>query len=207
MSNFIAGFVKKAIVEQQQLLCHCNGDAAAQQFIDAYETVDKRLETAENFRPVLIHGQLATPDQMSQLKLLGMIVSFFVAHTWQWGDIHIENFGYKRTKNISPVKTAIKNSIPYTFHQDSPVLMPNMIDTIKCAMHRKTKKGVLLNQEECVSLEEALKAITINGAYQYYEEDTKGSIRIGKKADLVILDCEGNVLETIKDGKTIFRQK
>ena len=192
---------KVACDDHQQLLAHCNGDGACEQFLHAAEVV------GNGYRPVMVHAQLVTQNQLERMAKTSMMPSFFVAHTYYWGDIHIENFGYERAKNISPVKTAIKNSIPYTFHQDSPVLMPNMIDTIKCAMHRKTKKGVLLNQEECVTLEEALKAITINGAYQYYEEDTKGSIRIGKRADLVILDREGTVLETIKDGKTIFRQK
>ena len=64
---------------------------------------------------------------------------------------------------------------------------------------------------------EAIKAVTINGAYQYFEEDTKGSIEVGKLADMIIVDknplaipCEEletiQVLETIKEGKTIFKK-
>ena len=192
---------KTASDDHQQLLAHCNGDGACEQFLHAAEVV------GGGYRPVMVHAQLVTPSQLERMAKTNMMPSFFVAHTYYWGDIHIENFGYDRAKNISPVKSAIRNGIPYTFHQDSPVLMPNMIDTIQCAMHRMTRNGVALNQDECVCLEEALKAITINGAYQYYEEDTKGTISVGKKADLVILDDKGNVLETIKDGKTIFRQK
>lgn len=207
----VQDFVKKAIVEQQQLLCHCNGDAAAQQFIDAYETVDKRLETAENFRPVLIHGQLATPDQMSHLKPLGMIVSFFVAHTWQWGDIHIENFG-ERAMNICPVNTAIDNDVITTFHQDSPVLPPDMMHTVWCAVNRITQKGVMLEQKEAISIYDALKSITINAAYQYGEENTKGTIEIGKDASFVILSdnpllCDKNEINKIKVIQTILRNE
>lgn len=186
--------------DQQQLLAHCNGDGACEQFLKAAEI------SGNGYRPVMVHAQLVRQDQLKRMANTNMMPSFFVAHTYYWGDIHIENFGFERAKNICPTKTATKLNIPYTFHQDSPVLMPNMIETIKCAMHRKTRNGINLNQEECIDMEEALKAITINGAYQYYEEETKGSIEAGKKADLVILDDSGIVLETIKEGITIFRQ-
>ena len=191
---------KIAKEDKQQLLAHCNGDGACEQFLKAAEVVE------DGYRPVMVHAQLVRKHQLERMAKTNMMPSFFVAHTYYWGDIHIENFGYERAKNICPVNTATKLNIPYTFHQDSPVLMPNMIETVKCAMHRKTRNGVLLNQEECIDLNNALKAITINGAYQYYEEDSKGSIEVGKKADLVILNNQGDVLETIKEGKTIFRQ-
>ncbi|EPZ54555.1 amidohydrolase family protein [[Clostridium] sordellii ATCC 9714] len=85
-----------------------------------------------------------------------------------------------------------------------------------CAVNRVTKNGVLLGEAERISTLEALKAVTINSAYQYFEEDIKGSIKEGKLADLVILDKNPlkvnkmeirniKILETIKEGNTIFR--
>ena len=202
-------FVKQSVMEQQQLLCHCNGDAAAQQFIDAFKAADEQLKTSNNYRPVLIHGQLATPQQMSDVGSLAMIASFFVAHTWQWGDIHIENFG-KRAYKICPVNTAINNGVVTTFHQDSPVLPPDMMHSVWCAVNRITQSGVQLDKEESVTVYDALKAITINRAYQYGEENTKGTIERGKDASFAILTdnpliCDKLELNKIKVDTTILR--
>ena len=144
-----------------------------------------------------------------------MIPSFFVAHVYHWGDTHIENFGMERAQNISCAGSALKKGITFTFHQDTPVIMPDMIETIWCAVNRQTKNGVTLGENQKIPVYEALKAVTKNAAYQYFEEKNKGTIEKGKKADLVILS--GNileysdirsisVLETIKEGKTIYRR-
>ncbi len=183
----VTDYIVTALKDKQQLICHCNGDAAAQQFIESYEKADEILNTKENYRPVIIHGQLTTEEQMPQIKRLDMIISFFVGHTWQWGDVHLENFG-ERAMKISAVNSAIKNDIITTFHQDSPVLPPDMIKTIWCAVNRKTKNGVQLDLSEAVTVYDAIKSVTINAAYQYGEENRKGSIEPGKDASFVILN-------------------
>ncbi|MEG1050341.1 MAG: amidohydrolase family protein, partial [Oscillospiraceae bacterium] len=110
----------------------------------------------------------------------------------------------------------IKAGVPVTFHQDCPVLPPNMLFSMWCACTRKTKLGVQLNENEKISPLEALKAVTINAAYQYFEEKEKGSIKQGKNADFVILDTNPlkcgvdklkdiKVLETIKAGVTVYK--
>ncbi len=207
----VAYFVEKAVTDKQQLLCHCNGDRASEQFIYSYDKVDKLLETKENFRPVLIHGQLARSDQMRKAGKLGMIVSFFVAHTWQWGDVHLENFG-DRAMKICPVNSALENNVVTTFHQDSPVLPPDVMNTVWCAVNRVTKNGVQLDENECVSVYDALKSVTINAAYQYGEEKKKGTIEIGKEANFVVLSanpltCKKENLKDIKVEKTILRNE
>lgn len=210
-------FVKAAVMDGMQLLAHCNGDGAAEQYIRTFEKVHAAYPAYDTCRPVMVHAQLVGRDQLKRMIPLKMMPSFFVAHTYFWGDIHIENFGFPRASRISPAGTANRLGIPFTFHQDSPVLMPDMLKTVACAVSRKTRKGVLLDQNECVSVKEALKAITINGAYQYFEENDKGSITSGKIADLVILDCNPltmpkeeianiQVLTTIKEGKTIYQK-
>ena len=141
-----------------------------------------------------------------------------MAHTWYWGDIHIENFGYERACQISPVKTAVEEGLPYTFHQDSPVVPCDIMKSIWCAVNRKTRTGISIGKEQAVSVWDALKANTIYGAYQYFEEARKGSIEEGKLADFVILDhnpltvntkdlADIKVLCTIKEGNIIYRAK
>ena len=84
----------------------------------------------------------------------------------------------------------------YTVHQDAPVKLPNQILAIHNAVNRQTQSGRVLGEDQCLTIMEALKAVTINGAYQYFEENEKGSITEGKVADFVILDK--NPLETDK---------
>lgn len=209
--------IKVAIKDDMQLLVHCNGDAATNQYINQYKNVKEELNNTNEIRPVMIHAQLLRLDQLDEVKRLLMIPSFFVAHVYYWGDTHIENFGYERASQISPANSALKKGILFTFHQDAPVIEPNMLETIWCAVNRITKKGALIGEEEGISPLDALKAITIHGAYQYFEEDRKGSLKEGKLADLVILSQNPlavpteeikdiKVLETIKEGKTIYQK-
>lgn len=206
-----------ALKDNMQILVHCNGDAACQQYIDQYKAAKESTGLNNDIRPVIIHAQLLDRDQLDDVKELGMIPSFFVAHVMHWGDIHVNNFGIERAKRISIAKSTGDMGIPYTFHQDAPVIEPNMLETIHAAVNRVTKGRVLLGEEEKVSALDALKAVTKNAAFQYFEEDIKGTIAEGKLADLVILDrnplkINTNeikdilVLETIKEGNTIFKK-
>lgn len=142
--------------------------------------------------------------------------SFFVAHVYYWGDTHIENFGLTRASAISCAGSALKAGITFTFHQDAPVLPPNMLDTIGCAVCRTTQNGVVLGAQESIPVYEALRACTVNAAYQYKEENKKGILAPGMRADMVILSDNPltahpheikniQVLQTIKDGKSVYR--
>lgn len=212
----VYGAVKKACEEGRQILAHCNGDAASEQYLKAWEkAVDDGIWNRDD-RPVMIHAQLVGVDQLPRVKQLGMIPSFFVAHVYHWGDVHIANFGSERAQEISPAASALEEGILFTFHQDAPVIEPNMLETVWCAVNRVTKTGVVLGEKERIPVLEALKAVTVNGAYQYFEEREKGSIREGKRADLVVLDKNPlemdvekirdiRVMETYKDGERVFK--
>ena len=206
----VAFAVEKAAKENMQLLAHCNGDAAAEQLLRVLESAKARPP-----RTVMIHAQLLGRDQLSRVKALGIIPSFFVAHVYHWGDAHISSFGLERASRISPALSALKEGIMFTFHQDAPVIEPDMLETVWCAVNRVTRAGVLLGSDERIPVPEALKAVTINAAYQYFEEDEKGSIEQGKVADFVVLDKDPlavdpmdirsiKVLATIKNGETIY---
>lgn len=208
--------LKNALVEHHQLLAHCNGDAAAQMYIDCYRNALAHTEcTSSDIRPVMIHAQTVRDDQLKQMKELGMIPSFFIAHTYYWGDVHLKNLGQKRGSHISPAKTALELGIPYNFHQDSPVLEPDMIRTIWCAVNRVTRSGKTIGMDQRINAYDALKGVTINAAYAYHEEDIKGSIHSGKQADFCILSdnpieidplkiTDIQVVETIKKDMTVY---
>ena len=208
------GYLSRAVDERMQIMAHANGDAACRQYIKEYQKTDYRKK---DIRPVLIHAQLLRPDQLPAVRDLDMIPSFFTAHIYHWGDTHIENFGLPRAAQVSPLASALKEKIPFTMHQDTPVIAPNMFETIWCAVNRLTKKGVLLGKEERVDVHTAICAVTQNVAYQYHEEKEKGTLSVGKRADFIRLDrsplevpkeelCSIQIKETYKDGVCVWRR-
>lgn len=193
-----------------QILAHCNGDKAAEQYINAIKKVSGLK------RPVMIHAQLLGLDQLPDVKKYNIIPSFFISHIYYFGDIHIKNLGMKRAEHISPAGSSLKKNILFTFHQDTPVIEPDMFETIWCAVNRTTRDGKVLGEDEKISVLEAIKTVTINAAYQYGEEEIKGSLKAGKNADFIIVDKNPlkvakdelrniKILETIKDGKVIWK--
>ena len=167
----------------------------------------------------MVHAQTVREDQLDEMKKLGIIPTFFLDHIWYWGDYHYESvLGPERANRISPAKSALKRGMNFTLHQDSPVKMPNQILALHNAVNRETQSGRILGEDQRLTVMEAIKALTINAAYQYFEEDEKGSIEEGKLADFVILDKNPinvntseikniKVLETIKEGNTVYKIK
>ncbi|MEX0964276.1 MAG: amidohydrolase [Pseudohongiellaceae bacterium] len=169
------------------VLAHANGDAAIQLMIDgiAQAVAGKPLP---DHRSVAIHAQLARPDQLDAFKRLGIVPSYYSVHPYFWGDWHRLSFGEQRASYISPVKATAELGIPYTIHNDSPVVPPDIMRLISITVNRKTRSGYVLGPDQRASVEEALYAVTQGAAYQYFEENEKGSITVGKRADLVILE-------------------
>nr|WP_297172036.1 amidohydrolase [uncultured Agathobaculum sp.] len=199
-----------------QPLVHCNGDAAAAQLLSVAAAIEQTYPDLRALRPVMVHAQLLDVDQMDEVKRLGILPSFFVAHVYRWGDTHIKNFGLARASRISAAKAALDRGIRFTLHQDTPVLPPDMLNTIWCAANRVTRSGVTLGAEQRIPVEAALRAVTENAAYQYFEETRLGTLHPGKAADFVLLDADPfsvpldklrgiRVLETIKAGETVWR--
>lgn len=212
-------FMKVAIDDNQQVLVHCNGDAAGDQFLNAYRAAIAKSSNPNkmNLRPVMIHCQTARADQLDIMAEYKVIPSIFVGHVYYWGDVHMRNLGKERGENVSPVGWAYDRGLVVNFHQDTPVTKPIPLHSVWAAVNRVTRNGVVIGANQKCSVYDALKAITINGAYSYFEENSKGSLEIGKLADMVILDKnpmtidpmtikDVKVLETIKEG-TILYQK
>ncbi|MCZ0961096.1 amidohydrolase [Paracoccus benzoatiresistens] len=198
-----------------QLIVHCNGDAASEMMIEAVRKA-RALHGDLDLRPVMIHSQTARPDQLAEMKELGIIPSFFTAHTFYWGDWHRDSvLGPERASRISAMNTAAGLGLRFTNHTDSPVVPPDMMFLVWTAVNRITRSGQVLGPEERVSPYVALKAITDHAAWQFFEEGRKGTIEAGKLADFVILDRnplkvdpmeikDVRVEQTLKEGETVF---
>ena len=164
----------------------------------------------------MIHCQTVRTDQIERMKEIGILASVFCDHIWYWGDWHYESvLGPERANRISPLREIANAGINYTLHQDPPICKPNMLFSVHNAINRTTKGGRVLGKEQKLTVWEALKGITVNGAYQCFEENSKGTLEVGKLADLVILDKNPleidpsaikniKILKTIKRGKTIY---
>jgi hypothetical protein len=211
------GYVETAFENNWQILTHCNGDAAGDQYIKAVRSAATKFGNNDR-RSVMIHAQTVREDQLDSMKVLGIIPSFFSMHTFYWGDWHRdETLGKERAYRISPTQSALKRGMIFTEHHDAPVANPDAIRILATTVNRTSRSGDVIGPDQRVSPYIALKSITDWAAYQSFEDDIKGTLKAGKLADFVILDknpCKIDpaaindlkVLETIKEGKTVYKR-
>lgn len=198
-----------------QIAVHGNGDASIDDILDAYGEAQRRTPR-DDARHVIIHAQMARDDQLDRMRDLGVVPSFFVLHTYYWGDRHREIFmGPERARRMSPTRSAADRGVRFTLHCDSPVVPMEPLRLIWSAVNRLSSSGEPIGPEQRLTPGEALRAVTIDAAWQHFEEADKGSLEVGKLADLVILSRspledparidEIRVLETIVGGRTLHR--
>ena len=185
-----------------QIAIHAQGEIAIQGILDAFTKILYKYPRS-NHRHRIEHNALITKEQIAQAKQLGLTLSFFIDHIYYYGDQLEYIVGSKRAERFMPIQSAISAGHHTTIHTDNPATPIDPFRAISTAVTRKTKNDkFILGKDERISAYDALKAITINAAWQLFEEQNRGSITIGKSADLVILSH--NPLETInKEIKNI----
>ena len=211
------GMVKKVYDNGLPLIIHANGDAAIDAILAAHEAAlgDKK---AGDHRTGIIHCQFVRKDQLDKIAEWKLIPSFYTEHTYFFATTHLANRGKEQAEFLSPLKTALSKGIRFTNHTDFNVAPIDQLFVLWTAVNRVSREGGVIGADERISPLEGLKALTINAAYWYREEATKGSLEVGKLADLVILDQNPltvdamtlkdiKVVETIKEGKTVYSAK
>lgn len=195
---------------------HGNGDAAIDDILDAVEYAQRRHPQGPT-RALLIHAQMAREDQLGRMAQLGMIPSFFVLHTYYWGDRHRDIFmGPARAMRMSPAHSADRRGMPFTLHTDAPVVPMEMLRLAWAAVNRTSSSGAVIGAEQRISPMRALRAMTLDAAYQYGLEEELGSLSPGKRADWVVLEDDPTaidaariddirVLETAVNGEIVYR--
>ena len=171
-----------------QLAIHGNGDASIDDIIHAFAEAQK-AHYREDPRLIVVHAQMARDDQLARMKELGMTPSFFSAHTYYWGDRHRDIFmGPERAANMSPAQSAVKIGLRITTHLDTPVVPMDPLLAAWATVNRQTSGGQVIGPHQRINVEQALRALTLDAAWQIFRDDELGSITPGKLADLVVLD-------------------
>jgi hypothetical protein len=167
----------------------------------------------------MIHCQTIREDQLDAMQEYGLIPSMFGMHCFYWGDWHRDSvLGAERAERISPARSALRRGMMFSQHHDAPVALPSAVRILSSVVTRRTRSGDILGAGQCIPVDAALKSITLWAAYQQYEEANRGSIETGKLADFVVLDknphkvpilglSDLQVMETIKEGKTVYTAK
>ncbi len=196
---------------------HANGELALEAALDAVEHARKNGEEkgidVSQFMSLAHHLSLTTPQQFSRMKALNTHPSFIMGHLyWTGSQIIHDYFKQEDLHHTFKVKTAIGHGLKPTLHNDAPVTPTAPWQSIKAAVTRETYSGDVLNAEEAITVEQAIKGYTIWAAEQFKMADTHGSLAIGKIADLVIVDKNPlaiaiSELDKIKVQKTIMAGK
>ena len=195
---------------------HSIGDRGIDMALDCIENAQK-LNPVPDMRHRIEHNSLCTPKQLERIKRFGVTPSSSIGYMYGLGDQYSENFGPDRSRWLHPHKTMKEMGIVAGGNSDCPVTYYSPFVQIYEAVTRKTSRGKVVGPEERISVMDALKVYTWNGAYLSKDEEKLGSIEEGKLADLVVIDRdildipeeqikEITVLTTIVDG-IIVHQK
>lgn len=211
----LRGWLVRAADRNWQVFVHVNGDAAMDQLIEAAAAVNAAHPAAVQ-RLIAIHSQVVAAGQLARMKALDIQPSFFAAHAYYWGDWHRDvTLGTERATRISPMRDAIDIGLVPSIHNDTPVVPPDVMRLVWAAVTRTTRSGAPLGRGEAATPYEALAMTTRNAAWQIREDAEKGTIAVGKQADLVVLDADPlkvspdrlnsiRIARTISDGEEIY---
>lgn len=181
-------------IQKIQYAIHVNGDASVEDALDAIEAA-QQSQPWPDARPLFIHAQMSRKDQIQRMAQLGVTPSFFSSHTYYWGDRHAAIFmGPERAANMSPAGWALDAGIRYSAHADTPVTPMLPLQVVWSQVNRITTGGAVLGRHQRVAPMAALRAVTIDAAWQVFMDDSVGSLEPGKLADMVVLS--GSPLES-----------
>jgi predicted amidohydrolase YtcJ len=195
-----------------QMHIHVNGDEASAVAIDAIAEAS-RNHPWPDARHVLQHCQLMGADQFSRCAELGICTNIFSNHIWYFGDQHIAlTVGGDRAYRMNAARAALDAGVHVALHSDAPVTPLGPLFTAWCAVNRQTMSGRTMGAAQCITVAEALYAVTLGAAFTLKMDHEIGSIETGKRADFAILGDDPTagdpmalkdvpVLGTVLDGR------
>lgn len=213
--SLLFAYFDKYWTTNMQINMHVLGDQALEQALSAIEAAVKKHGMSDH-RPVFVHCGYARPDQIKRIKAIGGIPTFLSLGLSMQGDEILKMWGDKRASNGMAAQSMLQEGIPFSLSHDAPISSPQIMPLVAAAVNRVSNSGRVIGPDQRISPYLAMKAVTAWAAYQIREEKTKGTLQAGKLADLVILEKNPlkvapqeisgiKVMETIKEGKSIFK--
>ncbi|MBD1221278.1 amidohydrolase [Virgibacillus halodenitrificans] len=195
-----APYVEQSIKAGLRTAVHAIGDEAIELALKGYERVGESVDIT-NMRNRIEHCGLPTEEQLKRMKKLELVAASSVGFIYHVGDNYLYHYGKERMKRLYPHKSFKDYGIIAPANSDLPVVSGNPFQGMYGAVTRKTHQGTILDDEQGISVFDALKAYTVDAAYSSFEEDKLGVIKKGAKADLIVIsDNPLKVdVETLKD--------
>jgi predicted amidohydrolase YtcJ len=173
-----------------QIAAHAHGDLAIDMILDVYESVLSRYPRPDH-RLRLEHVGAMRSDQFTRAAALGVTASVFMDHVYYWGEILTDElFGPKYGAHWAAAGSAVAAGLRISLHNDPPSTPENPLHNITVATTRRSRSGRVLAPEQCLTMDQAIRAQTLDAAYQLFADDITGSITVGKYADLVVLSAD-----------------
>lgn len=168
---------------------HANSRPGCQVVLDAVREAQCRRYRPD-MRHRIEHAYGINEAQLRLAKELGVAIQFFTTQIYYYGEAHLKLQGPNRAHHITPTGTAKRLGVSWGFHNDPPGTPQLPWIAAWATVHRMTEKGTILGPEHRVTVEDALRAMTIEHAYQLHLDHEIGSIEIGKKADFCVLEAD-----------------
>ncbi|PWJ25035.1 hypothetical protein ATK17_1147 [Branchiibius hedensis] len=175
-----------------QMSFHANGDVAADIVLDAFSrALDKHDLSGTDHRWRIEHIGGARKDQFPRMAQIGVVPSLGPFQFSYWGDLlDGKMFASEVGSQWQRARDAFDAGLKVSFHNDGSVSPPMPLRSVQSMVTRRTVSGQLHGAEQAISVDEGLRAITINAAYSLRHEDQVGSIEVGKLADFVLLGAD-----------------
>lgn len=174
-----------------QLAVHANGDRAIEQTLANYSKLLAGNPNPAARRLRIEHFTINTQDQVKKAVQLGVVPGFTIGHVDYWGEaFHNHLVGPERASRIDPSAAFKKEGARFAYHSDSPVSNVGPLNYIAEGAGRLWQKPPrkVLGADQKVAVDDAIRAVTINPAYEMFSDDKIGSLEVGKQADLVVLE-------------------
>lgn len=197
----VTDVIRRAHEGGWQVGVHANGDAAIDMVLDAYEAVLGKNSNSD-LRHRIEHCSVFHPEQMVRMKEMGLSPSFLIGHVHWWGKAFRDRLlGPDRARFYDPCASALAAGLKISLHSDWNVTPIEPLRYVENAVTRVMNEGGdVFFPEECIPVDAALRAVTIDAAWQCHMEDQIGSLETGKFADFAILE-EDPTAPGVKIGK------
>lgn len=184
--DYIDDVVMRAHIAGYQMTAHAVGDRGVTLIVNALEKAIKAHPRADH-RHRIEHCAMLNPDLIKRIKELGIVPVAQPIFLYEFGDGYIRNYGEERGGNLMPSKDLMDAGVRVVGSSDCPVTFSNPLLNMHVAVNRETQTGQLLGARNRIELVDAIRMFTYNSAWVSFDEKKRGSLEVGKLADVIVL--------------------